>query len=107
MKPEPRDNLSSPRKRRFADLRAKLDRIEVCLGCGERFEPENKPGLAACPRCGSYLRWSDQLTHAAVVYGVDIARSAVEKKETDPALLEQLRNLFRKQQRRDRRKDKE
>lgn len=98
---------SSPLKRRFAELRAQLDRIAVCLGCGEHFEPENTPGKAACPRCGSYLRWTDQLIHAAVTYGVDVARAVVEKKEPDPALFEQLRNLFRKQQRRDRRKDKD
>ncbi len=85
-----------------------LDRIAICLRCGRAFEPENRPGHAACPECGSYLRWGDVLAARASVSRVRclIPAPATTPLATDPALLEQLRTLYRKQPRH-RRKDKD
>lgn len=108
MKTEPRARLLSPQKRRFAELRAKLARIDVCQSCGRSFEPVEEPGKVACPHCGSYLRWSDTLTAHRDLSRVRclIPPPMYGPVQRDPALMAQLRNLFRSQQRH-RRKDKD
>lgn len=95
---------------RFKRLRQQLDSLEVCQRCNRSFEPSNRPGLAACPHCGSYLRWSELLAGRATVAQlrtlIPPPQVAPSPTESEPAHVEVLRQLYRKQQRLKRRKGK-